>query len=126
MPFTAGQTIGDAPCAFCGHVGPTRVNKRGHLYHYCPEAYDGGCGIGAQCRKEAGDVQLAKRIKKWRDQKHKVHFLGGDTPDVDPGPAPKGKAEKPKEKSEPEPETVPDEVPEKSGGYNDDDPFNFE
>lgn len=71
-----GRVLGYGPCPTCGASAPYKVNKKGHLYVYCPTEADGGCHSGSQSRAHKGDVEKAKRITKWNNPEDRKKYLG--------------------------------------------------
>ena len=87
-----GVVVGQADCTNCGRSGNVKANKKGHLYLYCDVPADGGCGTGQTSRSDAGDLHIARRVKKWVEPEHRKAYLGEAKP-ADPKPAdPKPKA----------------------------------
>jgi hypothetical protein len=69
-----GKTVGQGSCPVCGASAPVKVNKKGHLYLYCPTPADGGCGQGMQSRSDKADGLIAARVTAWRDAEARKRF----------------------------------------------------
>jgi hypothetical protein len=67
-------TAGSCKCPACGHDVIAKVNKKGHLYVYCSQPADGGCGGGYVSRSHKADGIIAAKVTKWRDPKAREHF----------------------------------------------------
>lgn len=100
-------TIGHGPCLNCGFDRvPYKVNKKQHLYAYCPHPADGGCGSGTTSRSDAGDRQLAKKVTKWSSSEERKKWLDEQQPPEpapQPDPDPENELEEEEEGNDPPP-----------------------
>lgn len=74
---TANRIIGHAPCPLCSHECAVRITEKNKLYMTCAVS-DGGCGHQLFCRDPKSELELARRITKWKDSNERRAYLGND------------------------------------------------
>lgn len=80
-----GCTVGLINCPTCGKEVRLKANKKGHLYVYCDQPADGGCGAGTTSRSDRGDELLAARCKKFVRPEYRAIYAGDSVETLDDG-----------------------------------------